>query len=351
MMNVDGLNMNIGNAESTRGERSIQRVAVGLAVERDRTTDDLRDVLVLVVFADAPFLGIVALVDALVTAGVVLSTAEISYVVSLPLLALSLVGNVVFVLLSSAVYVARHSMCLYSLYFLYSTGYSALNSYDLVLLAAELFVQSLSRVSVLSLFLVALSVLLSVALLSLNVLLSLLFLVALVSLLSILLTLHAVCGLALADLVVGMRVWVISVLVRVNISIVIPHILVLLLAGQEGLGYNLDGRFRAFYFAVLVLNLLRIILDVDYVVLVLLVGLVFVWDHWAVGYGLLLSGLRDHDEQLKRVSFRATLGKSQPSRETVDLLGLGDVERLLGANSAVNTLLDLLNRRVVEALA
>lgn len=93
------------------------------------------------------------------------------------------------------------------------------------------------------------------------------------------------------------------------------------LADRQGLGYNLDGRFRADYFAALLLDLLRIILSADYVVFVLLVGLEFLWDHWSVGYAV-LSGLRDHDQQLKRVSLRATFGNSQPSRETVDVVGL-----------------------------
>lgn len=95
----------------------------------------------------------------------------------------------------------------------------------------------------------------------------------------------------------------------------------LLLVDWESLRYNLNGRFRADCFATLLLNLLRIILGTDYVVFVLLVGLILLWDHWSVRY-VILSGLRDHDQQLKWVSLRATFRKSQPSWETVDLVGL-----------------------------
>lgn len=237
MVNKHSLDMNVGGAESTESQRSVQRVAVGFAVEGDCTTDDLRDVLGLVVIAHVSLLSPVSLVDALVAAGVVLSTTVVSYAVSLSLLALSLVGDVVFALLSAGIYVLHsvyslyslYSLCslhsLYSLYSLhsmhalYASGYSTLNSYDsdLALLTVILFILSL-------LSLVDTVALLSVVLLSLNVLLSLLSLVALVSLLSIvLLTLHAVYVLALADLVTGVREWVLSALTHVDVSILVPH--------------------------------------------------------------------------------------------------------------------------------
>lgn len=95
----------------------------------------------------------------------------------------------------------------------------------------------------------------------------------------------------------------------------------LLLADVEGLGHNFYSRFRSNHLAALLLDLLSIILGADYVVFALLVGLVFLRDHRTVGY-VLLSGLRDHDQQLKRVSLRTTLGNSQPSWEAVDVVGL-----------------------------
>lgn len=241
MVNVDGLNMDVGYVESTGGQRSVQRVAVGFAVEGDRAADDLGDVLIVVVFAYVSFLYLRSLVDALVAAGVVLSATVVSYAVSLSLLALSLVGNVVFALLNAAVvYAARDSLysalfslyasyTLYALYALYAARYSTLDS-NVALLAV---VDTLGGLLVLSVVLLSLNVLVSWNVLSWNELLSLslvavvVSLVRLVSLLAlslfsvVVLILHAVY--ALADLVVAVRVRVLSMLPGVDVSPMVPY--------------------------------------------------------------------------------------------------------------------------------
>lgn len=237
MVNVDGLNMDVGYVESTGGQRSVQRVAVGFAVEGDRAADDLGDVLIVVVFAYVSFLYLRSLVDALVAAGVVLSATVVCYAVSLSLLALSLVGNVVFALLNAAVvYAARgylysalfSSYTLYALYALYAARYSTLDS-NVALLAV---VDTLGGLLILSVVLLSLNVLVSWNVLSLNVLsLSLVaVVVSLVCLMSLLdLSLFSVPVLillavyALADLVVAVRVRVLSMLPGVDVSPMVPY--------------------------------------------------------------------------------------------------------------------------------
>lgn len=99
MMNKDGVNVDIGHGKSTGGQGSVQRVAKRFTVKGDSTTDDVRDVFILVVFADVSVLRFLSLAqDILETTGVILSATAISYTISLLLLALSLIGNVVFAL-------------------------------------------------------------------------------------------------------------------------------------------------------------------------------------------------------------------------------------------------------------
>lgn len=237
MVNVDGLNMDVGYVESSGGQRSVQRVAVGFAVEGDRAADDLGDVLIVVVFAYMSFLYLQSLVDALVAAGVVLSATVVSYAVSLSLLALSLVGNVVFALFNAAVvYAARGylysalfslyaSYTLYALYALYAARYSTLD-FNVALLAV---VDTLGGLLILSVVLLSLNVLVSWNVLSLNVLsLSLVavvvFLVRLVSLsLFSVVVLILLAVYTLADLVVAVRVRVLSMLPGVDVSPMVPY--------------------------------------------------------------------------------------------------------------------------------
>lgn len=129
----------------------------------------------------------------------------------------------------------------------------------------------------------------------------------------------------------------------------VPHNLVVLLVARQILGHDLHS-LRNAGVAALLLVLLRVYIGVNYLIAVLLVRLELFRNHWSVRDGR-LSWLRDHDKQLERDSLRLTLGESEPSRETEDLVRFSDEERFLGVSSAVDVLLDLLNRRVVVALA
>ena len=99
MMNIDGLYMHIRHGKGTSAQGSLQRIAERFTVKRNSTTNDLGDVLILVVFADMTVLYLLSLTeDTLEAASVRLSATDVSYTVSLLLLALSLVSSLVFAL-------------------------------------------------------------------------------------------------------------------------------------------------------------------------------------------------------------------------------------------------------------
>lgn len=118
MMNVDSLNVDIRHGKGTNGQGSVQRIAKRSTVERHSATDDLRDVLILIVFVHVYILRVLSLTqDALETTGVILSATSISYTESLLLLALSLISSVVSSLdsrLNSAL-ISLYSRVLYAL--------------------------------------------------------------------------------------------------------------------------------------------------------------------------------------------------------------------------------------------
>ena len=63
MVDNDVLNVDVGRVESAVGELPVQRIAERLAVEGNGTTDDVTDVLVLVVVVELLFVSLPALVD------------------------------------------------------------------------------------------------------------------------------------------------------------------------------------------------------------------------------------------------------------------------------------------------